>query len=109
MNDDDDDDDTVADEPEELVVYSLDADTHELIELACNCLAQLSEAQIHDESAAALLVIADRLAERFAIGRLDQEIHETEDGEQEIIFRPDVSLFPETPEDPTADPVEPAQ
>jgi hypothetical protein len=63
-------------------------------------LVTLSEAQISEESAANLIAIADSLAERFSIGRLAQEIHQTDDGDEEIIFKPSEALFPEEPEEP---------
>jgi hypothetical protein len=98
----DDDDEIEGDLPEEsteIIVYSLDEDTHNLIEIACNCLVTLSEAQINEESAANLIAIADSLAERFSIGRLAQEIHQTDDGDEEIIFKPSAALFPEEPDE----------
>jgi hypothetical protein len=98
-----DDDEDIEDdsdlEPEEIIVYSLDPQTHDLIEIACNCLVTLSEAQISEESAANLIAIADSLAERFNIGRLAQEIHQTDDGDEEIIFKPTEALFPEEPDE----------
>jgi hypothetical protein len=102
INPDDDDEieDDLPEETAEIIVYSLDADTHSLIEIACNCLVTLSEAQMTEESADSLIAIADALAERFSIGRLAQEIHQNEDGESEIIFKPDTALFPEEPEEP---------
>lgn len=99
-NHDDEEDQPDRAEPHELLVYNLDPHTQDLIEIACNCLITLSEAQLSDESSEALRVIADTLAERFNISRLAQELHTTEDGEQEIIFKPDTSLFPEDPEVP---------
>ena len=93
-------DDSDQSEAEEIIVYSLDPHTHDLIEIACNCLVTLSEAQISEESAANLIAIADSLAERFSIGRLAQEIHQTDDGDEEIIFKPSEALFPEEPEEP---------
>jgi hypothetical protein len=62
-------------------------------------LVTLSEAQINEESAANLIAIADSLAERFNIGRLAQEIHQTDDGDEEIIFKPSEALFPEEPDE----------
>ena len=97
--DDDEIEDDLPEESTEIIVYSLDADTHSLIEIACNCLVTLSEAQMTEESADSLIAIADALAERFSIGRLAQEIHENEDGESEIIFKPEHTLFPEEPDE----------
>lgn len=96
----DDEEDEDLPEAEEIIVYSLDENTHSLIEIACNCLITLSEAQMDEASADSLIAIADALAERFSISRLSQEIHQTEDGESEIIFKPDTALFPEEPEEP---------
>ena len=107
-----DDDEEIEDdsdlEPEEIIVYSLDPQTHDLIEVACNCLVTLSEAQISEESAQNLLAIADSLAERFSIGRLAQEIHQTDDGDEEIIFKPSEALFPEEPDEEGEAPAEKA-
>lgn len=104
-HDHDDDEEEASELPElnEIIVYSLDADTHSLIEIACNCLITLSEAQMTEEAADSLIAIADALAERFSIGRLEQEIHQMDNGEEEIIFKPDTSLFPEEPEEPEAE------
>jgi hypothetical protein len=99
INPDDDEEDSEELESNEIIVYSLDEETHSLIEIACNCLVTLSEAQMSEDSAASLIAIADALAERFSIGRLAQEIHENEDGESEIIFKPDTALFPEEPDE----------
>jgi len=106
---DDDDAEELQPDEEEIIVYSLDQETHDLIEIACNCLVTLAEAQINEEAAQGLIVIADRLAERFSIGRLDQEIHKNEDGEEELIFKPGQSLFPEAEDDSEADDSEAAQ
>jgi hypothetical protein len=107
-----DDDEEIEDdsdlEPEEIIVYSLDPQTHDLIEVACNCLVTLSEAQISEESAQNLIAIADSLAERFSIGRLAQEIHQTDDGDEEIIFKPTEALFPEEPDEEGEAPAEKA-
>jgi len=103
------DDDDAPDDAEEIIVYSLDQDTHDLIEIACNCLVTLAEAQVNEEAAQGLMVIAERLAERFSIARLDQEIHKNEDGEEELIFRPGQSLFPEAEDDSEADDSEAAK
>jgi len=101
--DDDDNDAEDQDSAEEIIIYSLDQETHDLIEIACNCLVTLAEAQVNEEAAQGLTVIAERLAERFSIARLDQEIHKNEDGEEELIFRPGQSLFPEAEDDSEAD------
>lgn len=91
MNEHDDDNDDAL---EEVPIYIVDDDTRQLLEVACNCLATLAEAQVNEEAAQGLVTIADALAERFNIGHLDQEIHTTDDGEEEIILKPQGGIFP---------------
>lgn len=91
----DDRDDDELDSTEHAVpVYSVDEETRDLIEAALNCLISLSEAQINEESAEGILGIADSLAVRFGIARIEveQELHVTEDGD-EVIYRPKDSIF----------------
>lgn len=92
MDDRDDDDELGA---EEIVpVYNVDEQTRDLIEAALNCMISLSEAQISEESAEGILGIADSLAVRFGIARIevDAEVH-TEDGVDEVIYKPKDSIF----------------
>ena len=70
--------------------YDLDSETLTLIEVALNCLVQLSEAQLDEEAAQNLLAIADELAVRFNISR--SEIEETLHGD-EVIYKPKGGLF----------------
>lgn len=70
--------------------YTLDLDTQELVEVALNCMVQLSSAQIDEEAAENLLLIADEIALRFNITR--SEIIEEQHGD-EIIYKPKGGLF----------------
>ena len=70
--------------------YDLDEDTLSLVEVALNCLVQLSEAQLDEAAASNLLVIAEELADRFSIPRT--EIVEEKHGD-EIIYKPKGGLF----------------
>lgn len=90
-----DDRDDIEEGSEQAVpVYNVDEDTRALLEAALNCLVSLSEAQIAEESAENVIAIADALALRFAISRMEveQEIHPTEEGD-EVIYRPKNSIF----------------
>lgn len=89
---DDQDDDEF--EGAELPVYTVDEETRSLIEAALNCMVSLSEAQISEEAAQSILALADDLAIRFDINRIEveQEVHTT-DGVDEVIFRPKNSIF----------------
>ena len=49
-------------------------DLKEMIEAALNCMMVVADAQISDESAAALEMIAEALAEEFGIERIDTEV-----------------------------------
>lgn len=91
--DDRDDDDEVGSE-EIVPVYNVDEQTRDLIEAALNCMISLSEAQISEESAEGILGIADSLAIRFGISRIEveSEVH-TEDGVDEVIYKPKDSIF----------------
>ena len=92
--DDRDDDDEVGSE-EIVPVYNVDEQTRDLIEAALNCMISLSEAQISEESAEGILGIADSLAVRFGIARIEveQELHVTDDGDGEVIYKPKDSIF----------------
>jgi hypothetical protein len=92
MNNDNEDDDAV--ESQEHPVYILDAQTQELIEATLNCLVTLADTQILEEGHDAILAIADELALRFGIERLEVEetVHTTDDGD-EIIYKPKDGLF----------------
>ena len=90
---DDRDDDEVG--AEEIVpVYNVDEETRDLIEAALNCMISLSEAQVNPDSAEGILSIADSLAIRFGISRIEveSEVH-TEDGVDEVIYKPKDSIF----------------
>lgn len=87
-------DDELDSDEEEFPVYEVDDDTRALLEAALNCLVNLSQAQVSEESQQAILGIADSLALRFDISRLEveEEIHSTDEGE-EVIYRPKNSIF----------------
>ena len=70
--------------------YELDDETLSLIEVALNCLVQLSEAQIEDSAAENLVLIADEIAARFNITRTD--LVEEQHGD-EIIYKPRGGIF----------------
>ena len=75
---------------EETPKYDLDNDTQDLIEVALNCMVQLSSAQLDDTAAENLILIADEIALRFNITRTD--IIEEQHGD-EIIYKPKGGLF----------------
>ena len=52
----------------------LDDETREYLEAALNCMMVVADAQIDDESAEALVSIADALAEKFGIEKINTEI-----------------------------------
>jgi hypothetical protein len=91
---DDRDDDEVEGIEESVPMYMVDEETRDLIEAALNCMISLSEAQVNPDSAEGILGIADSLAIRFGISRIEveQELHTTEDGD-EVIYRPKDSIF----------------
>ena len=90
----DDRDDDEVEGTEEFPIYNIDEDTQALLEAALNCLVSLSEAQIDENSAQGILGIADSLAVRFAISRIEveQEVHSA-DGVDEVIYKPKNSIF----------------
>lgn len=75
---------------EETPKYDIDDDTQDLIEVALNCMVQLSSAQLDDTAAENLILIADEIALRFNITRTD--IIEEQHGD-EIIYKPKGGLF----------------
>ena len=91
---DDQDDDEFEGTDDVVPVYTVDEETRSLIEAALNCMVSLSEAQISEEAAQNILSIADDLAIRFNINRIEveSEVH-TEDGVDEVIYRPKNSIF----------------
>jgi hypothetical protein len=90
MDDRDDDEEGTVEFP----IYDVDEETRALLEAALNCLISLSEAQIDENSAEGLLGLADSIAVRFAINRIEveQEVH-SEDGVDEVIYKPKNSIF----------------
>jgi hypothetical protein len=90
----DDRDDDEEEGTVEFPIYDVDEETRALLEAALNCLISLSEAQIDENSAEGLLGLADSIAVRFAINRIEveQEVH-SEDGVDEVIYKPKNSIF----------------
>ena len=92
----DDRDDDEVEGAEDFPIYTnIDEETRALLEAALNCLVSLSQAQVSEESEQSILAIADSIAVRFAITRIEveQEIHPTDDGDEEVIYRPKDSIF----------------
>ena len=52
----------------------VDDDIKEMIEAALNCMMVVADAQISDESAEALVSIADAIAEEFGIEKINTEV-----------------------------------
>jgi hypothetical protein len=96
MNNDHDDDDELEHQ-EPTRVYIVDEETQALIEATLNCLVTLADTQILEEGSDAIMVIADTLAQRFGIERIEVEetVHSTDDGD-EIIYKPKDGLFNDT-------------
>lgn len=93
---DDREDDDEVEGAEDFPVYTnIDEETRAILEAALNCLVSLSQAQVSEESEQGILSIADSLAVRFGISRIEveQEIHPTDDGDEEVIYRPKDSIF----------------
>ena len=91
---DDQDDDEFEGTDDVVPVYVVDEETIGLIEAVLNCMVSLSEAQISEDAAQSILALADDLALRFNINRIEveQEVH-TADGVDEVIYRPRDSIF----------------
>ena len=91
---DDQDDDEFEGTDDVVPVYAVDEETIGLIEAVLNCMVSLSEAQISEDAAQSILALADDLALRFNINRIEveQEVH-TADGVDEVIYRPRDSIF----------------
>ena len=98
---DDEEEDDDAEELQEITIYLVDDETRSLIEVALNCMMQLSDAQVDETSAENLISIADSIAMRFNIDKTDVEetYHTTDDGEEEIIYKPRGGLFNEEQDD----------
>ena len=75
---------------EDLPNYELDDDTQGLVEVALNCMIQLSSAQVDEAAAENLVLIANELAARFNI--TVTELEEEQHGD-EIIYKPKGGLF----------------
>jgi hypothetical protein len=52
----------------------VDDDVKEMIEASLNCMMVVADAQISDESAEALVSIADAIAEEFGIEKINTEV-----------------------------------
>jgi hypothetical protein len=71
------------------MMYEIDTDTMELLEAALNCMVTVADAQINEEAADALMLLADELADRFGIAKIDTEVIEGTDelGREVTIIR----------------------
>lgn len=63
------------------MMYETDDDTKTMLEAALNCMVTVAEAQMDDANAEALMTLADELAERFGIAKIDTEVLEGQDEE----------------------------
>jgi|SaaInl74LU_5_DNA_1037368.scaffolds.fasta_scaffold24391_3 hypothetical protein len=91
--------------PEDAPVYLVDPVTEELLMTALNCMITLADAQVTESDGAALIVIADTLAARFALNKFEvvETVHTDDDGDEEIIYTPKSgSIIPDDePDDET--------
>jgi hypothetical protein len=94
MNNEHDDDDDEIEHPETYPIYFVDEETRSIIEATLNCLVTLADTQVLEEGSDAILAIADALADRFGIDRVEIEetVHTTDEGD-EIIYKPKTGLF----------------
>jgi hypothetical protein len=90
-------DDTNENNEAATPIYNLDEDTQNLIEVALNCMVQLSEAQIEETAKENLLIICDEIALRFGIARMEvvEELHG-----DEVIYKPRGGIFNDDDEVP---------
>lgn len=93
-------------EPTPPPVYTnIDDDTLQLIEVALNCMMQLSDVQMDEAARENVVLIADEIAARFAISAMHVEEEVTDDGE--TIYKPRGGVFNDLddsePEDKTLD------
>jgi hypothetical protein len=74
---------------EQSMMYETDEDTLHLLEVALNCMVTVAEAQMSEENAEAMMLLADELADRFGIEKVDTEVLEgqDEDGNDITIIR----------------------
>ena len=92
----DDDDDDFAREPEQFEgAYIVDDDTLNLIQTVVGVVRMAGMAQVDETARNNLEIIADALAERFGIEDLilEEQIHTTEEGEEELLYRPVGGVF----------------
>ena len=79
-------------EPTPPPVYTnIDDDTLQLIEVALNCMMQLSDVQMDEAARENVVLIADEIAARFAISAMHVEEEVTDDGE--TIYKPRGGVF----------------
>ena len=81
---------------DELPIYDVDDDTLDLIEVCVSVLHNAAIMQVNEEARQSLHIIADSLAQRFALDSIEveEQVHETEDG-QELIYKPKGGIFDE--------------
>ena len=86
-------------EPTPPPVYTnIDDDTLQLIEVALNCMMQLSDVQMDESARENVVMIADEIAARFAISAMHVEEEVTDDGE--TIYKPRGGVFNDLDEEP---------
>ena len=79
-------------EPTPPPVYTnIDDDTLQLIEVALNCMMQLSDIEMDEAARENVVLIADEIAARFAISAMHVEEEVTDDGE--TIYKPRGGVF----------------
>lgn len=93
MNDENDD---IENNEDEFPIYDVDDDTLDLIEVCVNILHNAAIMQVNEEARQNLHIIADSLAQRFALDSIEveEQVHETEEG-QELIYKPKGGIFDE--------------
>lgn len=72
-----------------MIEYTIDDETREMVEAALNCMMVVADAQINEDAADALVLIADTLADRFGVEKIDQEVHDgvDENGDPVTVIR----------------------
>ena len=86
-------------EPTPPPVYTnIDDDTLQLIEVALNCMMQLSDVQMDESARENVVMIADEIAARFAISAMHVVEEVTDDGE--TIYKPRGGVFNDLDEEP---------
>lgn len=91
MNEHDDDDDFDSEDEQESTFdggyYIVDDDTQRLLEVVIGMIHMLSQTQMEENARENCAIIADELAERFAVSGNDIEVEEIIHGD-EILYKP---------------------